>query len=300
MYYVNRKIRTPGEAAQFVRICEDNFTFRLERLVRSILGDPVPELITLSGPTCAGKTTTARKLTAGITASGKNAMVLSIDDFFHERTSPKLIGSEVDFDSVKAIDLELLGQCAETMLQGKRTMLPQYDFITGKRKTSREYVSTPDDIIIFEGIQAVYPEVTALFSAYPYKSIFINVTEDISVNGIVFTKTEIRLARRIVRDYRFRSASPEFTLDIWDNVRENEDNCIFPYAENCSYQINSLQPYEVFMIGQFAVPLLEEVPETSPHYEAANALKEKFIAVSGNDIDPACLSENSLYHEFLG
>lgn len=300
MFYVNRTVCTPKQGADFVRICDQNFESRLNQLVHSIVHENTPEVITLSGPTCSGKTTTARKLTAEIHAAGKYAMVLSIDDFFYERNSPKLIGHEVDFDSVAAIDLPHLASCMETMLRGERTMLPRFDFQSGKRTESYEYVSQPDDIIIFEGIQAVYPEVTSLLNAYPYKSIFINVTEDITVNGVLFTKTEVRLARRLVRDFRFRSASPDFTLELWENVRCNEEENIFPYMSGCDYTINSLQPYELFMIGQFAIPLLEKIESSSPHYAAAHSLLEKFLALQGNEIDPACLGEGSLYHEFLG
>ena len=300
MYYIQRNIRTPEEGAAFVRICEENFQFRLHQLVRRAIYDNLPEVITLSGPTCSGKTTTARKLTAEITAAGKNAMVLSIDDFFYERTSEKLVGSEVDFDTVAAIDLPLLADCLGKMLKGEKTDLPYYNFKTGKREESRPYVSTPDDVIILEGIQAVYPEVTALLGLCRCKSIFINVTEDVMVNGIVFSRTDVRLIRRIVRDFRFRSAVPEFTLDIWKNVRKNEEENIFPYAANCDYTINSLQPYELFMIAPMAIPLLESVPDSSLHARTASELLAKLRALRGNEIDPACLAADSLYHEFLG
>lgn len=300
MYYVDKTIRSQKEARAFVRICEENFESRLNVLVKHLIHDAHAECITLSGPTCSGKTTTANKLTAEIAAAGKNAMVLSIDDFFRERTMPKVIGGNVDYDSVAAIDLDYLSVCIESMLSGKKTMLPRFDFVSGKRTELVEYTSTPDDIIIFEGIQAVYPEVVALFSGYPFRSIFVCVSEDITVNGTVFSGTDIRLARRIVRDYNFRSASPEFTLDIWDSVRKNEECSIFPYMNGCDFIINSLLPFEVFMLGQYVIPLLETVSENSPHAETAAALRDKFLRVRGNEIDPACLSPQSLYHEFLG
>ena len=187
-------------------------------------------------------------LTAEITAAGKNAVILSIDDFFRERTSPKLVnGASVDFDSAAAIDLELFAECTAAMLAGKNTILPQYDFITGTRSFPRDYVSTPDDIVIFEGIQAFYPEITSLLSAFPYKSIFINVSGDITVNGTVFSGNEIRLARRLVRDFRFRSASPEFTMEIWENVRRNEEANIFPYMKTPGRN-RSLKPGLISMI----------------------------------------------------
>jgi len=300
MFYVNRTIRSEREAAEFVRICDANFEHRLYQLVHSIVCDSTPEVITLSGPTCSGKTTAARMLTAEIESAGRKAMVLSIDDFFRDRSTLHSADGTADYDSVAAIDLDHLAVCTESMLSGKNTILPRYDFHTGTRSSSYEYICVPEDIIVFEGIQAVYPEVTALLSPYPHKSIFINVSDDITVNGVFFSRTDVRLVRRLVRDVRFRSTSPAFTMELWENVRKNEETNIFPYAGDCDYHINSLQPYELFMIGQYALPLLETIGKDSPYYEEAHTLADKFRCIEGNTIDPKHLSGGSLYHEFLG
>jgi len=300
MVVVNQTIRSYADAAEFVRACETEFENRLDEIVHSIVYDCHPECITLSGPTCAGKTTTANKLTAEIAASGKKAVVLSIDDFFHERMEEKLVDGNVDFDSVAAIDLDMFAACVADIMEERPTVLPRFDFITGRRKTPVPYTHNADDIILFEGIQAVYPEVVSLLRPYPYKSIFISVCDDITVNGTFFSKHEVRLARRLVRDYRFRSASPEFTLDIWKNVRANEEANIFPYMNGCDFIVNSLLKFELFMLGQFAIPLLETVTADSAHYETAVNLKNKLLSLRGNDIDPRHLSEHSLYREFLG
>jgi len=300
MYYVNRTIRSEKEAAEFVRICDRNFEHRLYQLVHSIVCDSTPEVITLSGPTCSGKTTAARMLTAEIEAAGRKAMVLSIDDFFRDRSTLQGVDGTIDYDSVAAIDLEHIAACTDSMLRGNNTVLPRYDFHTGTRSDFYEYVCVPEDIIVFEGIQAVYPEVTELLREYPYKSIFINVSDDITVNGVEFSRTDVRLARRLVRDARFRSSDPDFTLELWENVRANEEKNIFPYEGNSDYHINSLQPYELFMIGQYALPLLETVTKNSPHYETAQTLAEKFRCIEDSRIDPIHLSAGSLYHEFLG
>ncbi len=300
MVCVNRNIRTPDEGADFVRLCDRNFEYRLSQLVHNVVHTEKLESILLSGPTCSGKTTAARKLIEEITASGKVAKVFSIDDFYLNRSDMPVINGRVDFDSVASIDLELLGSCVDRMLRELPATLPRFDFVSGTRSGSYEYTCTPDDILVFEGIQAVYPEVTALFRGYVNESVFISVLDDITVNGVLFSANEVRLARRLVRDYRFRAAAPEITLEMWEGVRDNEDRNIFPNAGACRYIINSLQPYELFMLGQFAVPLLESVPDSDPHAEQAQTMLEKFRAISGNDIDPACLPENSVYHEFLG
>lgn len=300
MVCIDKTIHSENDASAFVRECEMDFDQRLDGAMQSIIRNKDVRCITLSGPSCAGKTTAAHKLIDEIEATGRMAKIISIDDFFHERGELKVMEETIDYDSVAAIDLDYFGACVGDMISGRRTMLPRFDFLTGKRSGTTEYVPSKKDVLIFEGIQAVYPEITALLSEYAYKCIFVNVMQDVTVNGVHFTKNDIRLARRIVRDSKFRAASPEFTLHIWGNVRANEEKSIFPYVDKDAYLLETFQPYEPFMIGQFALPLLETVPENSPYYAQARDLYDKFFAIRGNEISPDHLSEDSLYHEFLG
>lgn len=300
MVVVDKRIRTEEEGAAFVHLCDTDFHRRLTELAQRILREDGVKCIALSGPTCSGKTTMAKILTEEITKSGKCAVVLSIDDFFKERTLPKSLEYKVDYDSVEAIDLPYFAACVDKMLRGETTVLPRFDFVDGVRQAGEEYRSTPGDILIFEGIQAVYPEVTRLLAPYRAKSICICVAESLSVNGTVLAPEEIRLARRIVRDHKFRSATPEFTFHIWESVRENEEKNIIPYMDGCDYQINSLLAYEPFMLAPHLIPLLESVPLDSPYFLNAMSLLEKFRCVEGSEISEKFLSEQSLYHEFLG
>ncbi len=300
MITVNRKFKNEAEAREFIAGCEADFENRLEAVSRQLVTADHVECIALSGPTCSGKTTMAKKLTSAIAAAGKRAVMLSIDDFFKEHDALKRVGDTVDFDTVDAIDLAYFAECIDRMLHGQSTPLPRFDFVTGSRLVGEPYVHTEDDILIFEGIQAVYPEVTALLKGYSTKSVVISVTESLSVNGTVFSPEEIRLARRVVRDYRFRSASPEFTFHIWQGVRANEEANIYPYIGKCDYCINSLMPYDPFIIAPALIPLLCSVPVDSPHFTSAMAFRDKFYAVEGSEIPADFLPAESLYHEFLG
>ncbi len=300
MITVNQTSFTYEEAAALVAKSEARFSEAMDSLISHLLADAKTECITLSGPTCSGKTTMANKLTDSITKAGKSAVVLSIDDFFKNRVLPKSTEHTVDYDSVNAIDLDYLATCVDKMLRAECTPLPRFDFVSGIRTECAEYIPQADDIIIFEGIQAVYPEVVALFKAYPYKSIFISVAEPICVNGTVFTAEEVRLSRRLVRDFRARSASPDFTLHIWESVRANEEKSIYPYMGGCDYHINSLMEYEPFMIAPYLIPLLESVPIDSPYFTEAMRLRDKYRCVENAVISADLLPENSLYREFLG
>lgn len=302
----NTKINSKEAARRLVNFSEDAFSASLDHAVETIVKQHIGEnseaikIITLSGPTCSGKTTTANRLIHRITETGYHAVVMSIDDFFLDRERTNDINSEKpDYDSVKAIDLEEFGLCVERLREGKPTLIPHYDFSTGKRDSYTEYYPSQRDIYIFEGIQAVYPEVVQLLGKN-YKSIFIHVEEDVCADGVTLTRHEIRLLRRIVRDYKFRNAHPEFTLFLWENVRENEERNIYPNAAHCDVVIDSFLTYELFVLAGNVLPLLDGIPADSPYRAEADILADKLSHFRNPYFDESMIPSNSVFREFIG
>ena len=182
--------------------------------------------------------------------------------------------------------------------------IPVFDFVTGYTTEYRD-LTVPDGvepIFLFEGIQAVYPEVAALFAGIPERSIFINVMkETVLVDGEgkarVFSPEEIRLLRRLVRDEAKRGTSPDFTLTLWHSVRENEVHSIDPYAGDCDYGIDSNMAFDVHMLAPHLRRIFALKPCDGNETEWAERILASVEGVEG--IDPACLAPNSLYHEFI-
>lgn len=291
-----------GEAEKFVKKCEQELEERLEAAVEQVCEHKDIRLISLAGPTCSGKTTAAKKLTRHLEAQGRVVHVVSIDDFYYDREVLLARGGgdadhEIDYDSEETIDLDELRRCVAQVFTDEPTLIPKFDFLTGRRSGYTTIDADENDMFIFEGIQAVYPSVTALFKSYSYKSVYISVESGISLGDRSFTTDEIRLMRRIVRDYNFRGASPEFTLYLWDSVRANEELSIFPYAVDCDYYINSTMPYELNMLAPFLRELLPRVPSTDRKHAQAMALLSKLEGIE--PLSPKLLSADSLYYEFL-
>lgn len=290
-------LNTEEKAAEYVRGCEEFFEKHLSDILGRTLSISDLKIITLSGPSCSGKTTAARKLTAEIEKQGRRAKVLSIDDFYRDALR---FEENPDLESAAAIDLALFADCAGSLLRGEKTLFPVFDLATGVRSGSAEYIPSAEDIYIFEGIQAVYPEITCHLRAFDYTSVFINVTEDVMVDGILFDKNEIRLVRRIVRDRLFRNSTAEFTLSLWNSVRENEEKNIFPNALHLDCFINSFLPYELFLMRDKTIALLETVPEDSPYSEEAGKLKDKMLLLPKCPVREDMIPKNSLFREFIG
>lgn len=299
MKLICKYVNSTEEAAQFIDYCENEFEERLRDAARRALlcGN---KFITLSGPTCSGKTTTAAMLIDELSKAGKNAVVISIDDFYlddlHTKTDED---GEVDFDSVNTIDLQYLAKVIVDLKDGKDVMLPRFDFLTGRRRNLETLSPGENDVYIFEGIQAVYPEVTKLFGDR-YTSVFICVSDDVMFNGVYFSSSEIRLLRRIVRDSISRNTAPSETIAYWDNVRRNEDENIFPNAENPHVSIDSFLMYELFIISPIALEKLRSVPKGQEGYELAHSLEIRLEKIESTYFNSSLVPMTSVFREFIG
>ena len=293
-------IRTPEEAQAYVNLCETQFAERIEEALTSIFTGEPAKIVALAGPTCSGKTTTAVKLTRRIEAFGKRAVVMSIDDFFKDRADRNVVeGESPDYDSAAAIDLDYFEAFMKRLNAGLPVLVPHYDFTATGRTSYDEYYPHPDDIYVFEGIQAVYPEVTRLFGAR-YFTMFMNVKEDVSCGDSVLNRDELRLLRRTVRDYRFRGATPEFTLHLWEGVRANELTNIFPNAKKRDLTLDSFLDYEPFFLARYAVPLLETVPADSRYRDEAEDLAKRLAAFDCPFMEERMIPQDSVFREFIG
>lgn len=283
---------------EFVNKCETEFEERLSTAIKTVI-DSKKNIVLLSGPTCSGKTTTAKKLIDDFKNVGKEVTIISIDDFFKERDEGRVVdkNKKIDYDSVDVLDIELLERCIKDAKAGNVIRVPIFDFVSQKRVGVNVHDIEENEILMFEGIQAVYPEVYSLFES-EYEGVFINVSEDVCVNGIVFSNHEIRLIRRLVRDRKFRGATPDFTFFLWETVRENEDKAIFPNKDICQVQIDSFMGYELFLMKEYITEVLNEIQSSSPYYNVAQALLKKFDGFEKISYD--YIPDESLYTEFLG
>jgi uridine kinase len=110
--------------------------------------------------------------------------------------------------------------------------------------------------------------------------------------------TDNRLMRRIVRDYKYRGMSPEDTIARWPSVRRGEDKWIFPFQENADVMFNSALLYELGVIRDRIIPILENIPESKPEYSIAANLSDLihyFRPIPDEELPPT-----SILREFLG
>ena len=286
---------------EYLQSCDARFRAELFAVADAIAKGS-ERVVCLSGPTCSGKTTAAAMLAQRIRADGRKIHIISIDDFYFDRDylhelSRKKGFDGIDYDSADTIDLFALGEFVREALTGEEIHCPVFDFKTGMRSGYRTVSAKEDDLFIFEGIQAIYPQVTELFRAIGYVSVYIAPLRSLTLDGETFEPNEIRLLRRIVRDSNFRNTYPDVTFSLWANVRANEDKNIFPYVKECKYRIDSTHDYELGVLK----PFLERILPTVPFESGNKALADGILCQisSAQSIDPSLVEADSLYKEFV-
>jgi uridine kinase len=110
--------------------------------------------------------------------------------------------------------------------------------------------------------------------------------------------TDIRLLRRMVRDYKHRGYSAEETLDKWLKMRDSEEKYIYPYQREADIVVNTSLAYEIGVLRTYAEPLLYSISKDATNYEEAirilNFLKG-FLNIP-SDVIPT----TSVLREFIG
>lgn len=289
-------------AIDYIADCEGRFRDCVVSLAKDLAADEDLHLIGLSGPTCAGKTTTATLLIDHLQRAGKRVHMISVDDFFLEqpnlREKAKEGAEPPDFDSIDALDFELFSSCMDELMRTGHTNIPRFDLGHGVRRGFSELTVQDDsDVFLLEGIQVVYPEINELLHHYHYRSIFTNVQSSLDVGGVTYAPAHIRFLRRMVRDYHFRSSDAAFTFFLWESVRNNEKKNIFPYADACDAHLNSLMGYEIGMLRPYLELILGELAPSSIYRKQADEILEHISHVE--PLTPDLLPPNALYREFV-
>lgn len=288
----------------WIDACEEDFSNRLNELATKVLNREKIRILRLSGPTCAGKTTLANLLKLRFAQAGKRLHLISIDDFFydkeilHQKADNESVEA-LDYDSAETIDWQALSHFIREIFSEQESHCPIFSFQEGKRIGVRTVSSREEDIFLFEGIQAFYPEFTECLKESGQQSIglYIAPMRSVSTGTEIIEPNELRLMRRLVRDYNFRNSSPEYTFGLWAGVRRNEERNIFPYATKAQYQIDSTMPYELGVLKPYLERILPEVSKTSSYREMADKILRQIAKIA--PISATMISEQSLYREFI-
>ena len=296
---VNASIKK-GMASELINIAEALQERKLHKITDEIV-ERGSKLVLIAGPSSSGKTTTSKRIAIQLMACGLHPHTLSTDNYFVNRVDTPLDEhGEYDFECIEAVDTAFFNQQMNQLLNGEEVELPRYDFPSGERKFEGKKLKIgSDDVIILEGNHALNPILSRQIPEDKKYRIYVSTLTTIALDDHNYVPTEdIRLLRRLLRDFRYRGYTALETIRRYPSVSRGEEKWIFPFQETADATFNSALLYELNVIREQVMPILEQVSEREPEYSEASRLRKflrYFLPVPARQVPPT-----SLLREFSG
>lgn len=289
-----------GRSMKLIRIAETRFDNQIRKISEKIINNKI-KYVLIAGPSSSGKTTSANKICLSLKSEGYNPLLISTDDYFvNKDDSPKNPDGTFNFEAIECIDIKQLNQDLKDLKDGKKVVLPTYNFKKGKREYINDSIELGDnDIIIIEGIHCLNDKLTSELDNEKKLKVYLSPFMAIKIDRHNYVSTtDLRLIRRIIRDNNNRGCDVSETLRLWQGVRRGEEEYIFPYIDQADIILNTALFYELGVLKVFAVPLLYSVNNDSKYLEEARRLVRFFENVY--PISSELVDEASILREFIG
>ena len=274
---------------------------KIANIADKIARDRNVKMILIAGPSSSGKTTFAQRLGIQLRINKIKPVTISVDNYFVERKdNPKDENGQYNFECIEAIDLKLFNDHLTRLLKGERVEMPQFDFLEGVKKYNGNYLQLKEDeVLVIEGIHCLNDKLTSSIPQDQKFKIYISALTVLNMDRYSkVSSSDVRLIRRIVRDYQFRGYSAEHTIDTWGSVTRGEVQNIFPFQEEADVIFNTSLIYELGVLKGIAAPILKEIPRDHKEHAEAQRLLDllKYI----RSIPASEVPTNSLLKEFVG
>lgn len=291
-----------GRLQELIAIAEGLHEKKIAQIADMIAqSEQKKKLVLIAGPSSSGKTTFAQRLSVQLRVNGLKPVAISMDDFFKNREDTPLgENGEPDFETIDAIDIATFNDVLKRLIKGEEAEVPYFNFNTGMREwRGRKLKITEDQILVVEGIHGLNEELTKYIAKEHKFKIYISALTHLSIDDHNRIPTsDLRLIRRIVRDFQFRSTDALTTIKMWDSVRRGEDKYIYPFQEEADVMFNSSLVYELAVLKKVALPQLEKIYNNVPEYIEAKRLTKflHYFLPAGTEEIPT----NSILREFVG
>ena len=300
LYKLNKIIKS-RDIKDYILMDEALHEKKIAKIADKISQNKDIKVILIAGPSSSGKTTFAKRLELELKLNGIKPKTISVDNYFVERKdTPKDENGNYDFETIKAIDTKLLNNDLLKLLDGKEIDMPIFNFHEGKKEYNGNKMHLgKDEVLIMEGIHCLNDELTFLIPKEQKFKIYISCLTVLNIDYYNrISTTDTRLIRRIVRDNQFRGYSALHTLKMWPSVNKGEAENIFAYQEEADVMFNSSLIYELSVIKDYAIPLLNKITQEDAEYSEAKRLTSMLEYFES--IHSKLVPSNSLLREFIG
>jgi uridine kinase len=301
---VNQQAVGSERPAMWIRAEEDRFTMAVAQCAQRVCakGSDV-KLVLISGPSAAGKTTFSHRLGLALRALGRVPTILSTDNYYRdasEPTYPKTEEGKPNHEVVECMRLDDFASDVKALFGGDIVETPVFDMKASKPKKEGHLVKLETNgVLVMEGIFAIDPKMTERLPQGSMFKIFIAPLPQTNADELTFwSHQEVRLLRRIARDYQHRGRDAAASIARGKTVREGEEKGILPNIAEADYVFNSTMSHELSVLQTHCLALLREVRTTDPSYAAARRLVFRLGLL--NAVPEAAVPPESLLREFIG
>jgi len=191
--------------------------------------------------------------------------------------------------------------CIHRLADGQEVEVPWYDFVTGKTGGWRKMQGDKDAIIIAEGIHMLNPLIFDRLRSEANGIYVAPRTRIITNDDKIVRPEQLRVVRRMIRDYKTRGHSLQDTVRKAQSVDRGEINYIQPHKHNAAIHIDTFHDYEPCILAKY----LEEIPqfreELTPEFISQYGLTDLMKAVeSVPPLHTPFVPLNSIVREFVG
>ena len=240
--------RNGKDFKELMRRCDARFYEDITQTVKKIMerADDI-KVVIIAGPSSSNKTTTTAILAQELAKHGLKLKQLNVDDYFFNLSEhPKDEFGDYDYEMPEALDMKLLNENLRDLVQGKVIKKPCYNFKTGGRDGYVDFSIEKNDIVLIDCLHGLFKKLTEAVPSEKKFTIFTEASNMLrSIDGSYTKWTDVRLARRMIRDSLFRYYDVKRTLEHWAYVRKGELKHIIPYIYSVDMVLNSGLPYEL-------------------------------------------------------
>ncbi len=291
-----------GTVKDFIRVNEALHEKKIATIADMVnQSGEIEKVVLIAGPSSSGKTTFTKKLSVHLQTIGLTPIMISLDDYFvpRERT-PLDADGNYDFETIQAIDVELLNQHLMAIFNGEEVEIPFFNFKTGQPEYRGRLIRLPPrGVLLMEGIHGLNDALTPKIPAERKFKIYVSALTQLNLDDHNrISTTDNRLIRRMVRDHQFRGHSAEATLTMWPSVRRGEDHNIFPFQDSADATFNTALDYELGVLRNYAEPLLRQVKPRHVIYH--EAVRIQTFLRNFSTIPEKLVPSESILREFIG
>jgi uridine kinase len=302
---------------KFEKLIKNSMSFyesSLDQAAQAFLTRHAKEKIRLffvSGPSSSGKTTTTEKIKERLVKKGINIATISVDDFFYSLGEhPMDWFKDHHYETPFALDLEAINDTITRLLKGEPVVMPRYNFKTGMREDGDTMKIDQDQVVFLDSLHGLYRHMTIgvpdNIKFKLYIEAFNSIYEGDGSSNVISGHTDIRMLRRMLRDYKHRNHDPIKTAGHWHYVREGDLRYILPYMGTADFIVNGGLAFDLPVLKAYSKDLFPKITDFSSErldsYLRVKRIRKIFETIADVPVDTCekLIPADCHIREFIG